>query len=233
MKTLLFSLWSLIKAPLARQLTSMKVWTVIIWMTLTPSSAWLASHGFELSDETVGKIAGYMTIIFGILLGTQGLADHGKAKAEIESRNVQSGRFRVGVAVSLACVLIIAAPFALSSCGWMKRETKAVASDIVDCTKANAVAAALEYGPLVDSVLASALSDTGKVDWKSVKAATKNFALDTGGCVLAAAIERLKQPRGQDSQASPLAVDVADLEAGWTLLRRTQFDGKTFALGGT
>jgi hypothetical protein len=225
MKTALLTFLALIKAPLARLFSSMKFMTFLLGVITTQA----AKYGFEVDPETYWTITG----LFGLLLGAQAATDHGKAKAEIESRNVQSGRFRVGVTLALAGSFIVAAPFALAACGWLKSETKAVASDVVDCTKANAVSAAMEFAPLVDSMLASALSDTGKMDWASVKAATKSFALDTGGCVLAAAIERLKQPRGQDSQASPLAVDLADLEAGWSLLRRTQFEGKMFALGGT
>lgn len=72
--------------PLKRLFLSMKFWTVILWMILTPLASWLAKVGFELSDATVQHIAEYMTLIFSLLLGGQALTDHGKEKAKVEAK---------------------------------------------------------------------------------------------------------------------------------------------------
>ncbi len=72
--------------PLKRLFMSMKVWTVILWMVLTPFTAYFAKVGWELSDTTVQKIAEFMTLIFGILLGVQGATDLGKEKEKEKAK---------------------------------------------------------------------------------------------------------------------------------------------------
>lgn len=65
------------KDALTRLLSSAKFWTAIIALI----SVFAAKYGFEISDQ----MTTLMSVIFAVLLGGQGLTDHGKAAALINA----------------------------------------------------------------------------------------------------------------------------------------------------
>lgn len=212
------------KVALLRLLSSMKFWTAVLGVL----TALGAKYGLEVDPETYWTIVGF----FSLLLGGQALQDHGKAKAEIETRHIQSGFARVHVMLVIVGLgLIVTAN--LPGCAWLKSESKAVAADAIDCTTEKAIELAKEYGPSVELALRSQLSDTGKIDRTSLKALAKSFATETGQCVLAREVVRLLTPRGQDAQSTPLPIDTEDVAAAWEEVRRDEFGGKTFVLEGS
>jgi len=89
MKAALLALWLLLKSPFTRLLSSMKFWTVVIGTVATWFSAWLARHGFDMTDAHVEQVAKYVAYGFGILLAGQGLADHGKEAAKLKGPTVE------------------------------------------------------------------------------------------------------------------------------------------------
>lgn len=113
------------------------------------------------------------------------------------------------------------------NCGAVKQEARAVAGDVVDCTTANARTLTEQFAPLVDSLLRHATGVDGKIDWAPVKDATKQFALDAGGCVVANVVARHLAPRLADPtapQVAGLELDQAALAAGF----RELYPGKKF-----
>lgn len=114
-------------------------------------------------------------------------------------------------------------------CSAVQEEAKNVAHDVVDCTKATAVKAITEYAPAVEQVVVDAIDGHGKLDKDRVKAATVKFASDDARCVLASVVARLMKPPASSPdapQASPLAVDLGDLQA----LHREQLGGLRYKL---
>ncbi len=75
------------KAALARLLGSAKFWTAIIGLCVTAGASLFARYGIEVSTEAVQQTAGTVALIFSILIGAQGIADHGKSAAEIKAAN--------------------------------------------------------------------------------------------------------------------------------------------------
>lgn len=117
------------------------------------------------------------------------------------------------------------------ACGWLKKETKAIASSIIDCTKGEASKAVHELGPVVDAVLTNAIDRDSKVDWNPIRDLTKSFTADIGGCVLSDAISRALAPKPDDPnapKASPLEVDAAALRADFAAFKLERFPGRTF-----
>lgn len=209
------------KTALLALLSSKKFLTTLLG-TLT---AIAAKYGLEVDPEIYWSIVG----LTAVLVGAQGLNDHGKAKAEIETRHIQSGR--IGLEL-LPFVLVFGAVVGVAACGWMKSETKHVAADLVDCTTAKAIELTKEFGPTVDQALLGFLSDTGQIDRSSLTALAKSYATDDARCVLAKSVARLLQGGGNDSQSSPLAVDIGDLGRAWNAVRVEEFGGKNFVLAG-
>lgn len=126
--------------------------------------------------------------------------------------------------LALALTLTFAA---CSSCSSLKQEVKSVASDVVDCTTQNARTLTDQFAPLVDELLRHATGGDGKIDWAPVKDATKQFALDAGGCVLATVVARHQAP----PKADPAAPQVSNLEADPRALLagfRELYPGKRF-----
>lgn len=75
------------KEALAKLFSSAKVWTAILGMLATAGASLLARYGLELSTEAIQQIAITVAGFFGILLGAQGLADHGKAAAQLTAQS--------------------------------------------------------------------------------------------------------------------------------------------------
>ncbi len=79
-------------------------------------------------------------------------------------------------------------------------------------------------------MLRYATGGDGKVDWASVKSATKGFGVDVGGCVLASVVARALAPKSADPNApaaSSLEANPDDLRAGFEELRKS-LGGKSF-----
>lgn len=209
------------KTALLRLFSSMKFWTLLLGLVTSLG----AKHGLEVDAQTYWSIVG----LFGLLLGVQGLNDHGKAKAEIETRHIQSGFARIEV---MAFFVVPVALGVIVGCAALKRETKQAASDVVDCMKPELRERSTELGGVLERSVLSLLSDTGKVDRAGFKSLTSGLKSDAAGCAIATVVSRLSKPRGQDSQASPLAVDALDLQSTWADARREQFGGRVFVGAG-
>lgn len=117
------------KTALVALLESKKVWTTIIGLFATFFGAWLAKHGFDLSDAHTEKVAEGITALFTMLLAGQALADHGKEKAKIEqgpplvvevAAPVEAAKPEGGFA-RLGIILLVAA-IGLAACGASARE---------------------------------------------------------------------------------------------------------------
>ena len=112
-------------------------------------------------------------------------------------------------------------------CSGVKKEAKAIASDVIDCTTENARTLTDQFGPLVDELLRHATGADGKIDWAPVKDATRSFALASGGCVVGNVVARALAPKSTDPdapQVSGLEVDQAQLLSGF----RALYPGKKF-----
>lgn len=138
----------------------------------------------------------------------------------------------VNVAMTVLNVLmIVVLVLMLSSCSWLKSETKETASNVVDCTTANVKALNRQFGPVVEEVLIQATSDDGKVDWDRVKHASRGFAVSTGLCVLANVVSRALLPiqKALDApQSSPLELDQGALRTGWDAMAAELYGGRKF-----
>lgn len=131
----------------------------------------------------------------------------------------------------VATVGVLAVAALIVACASIRREAKAVAGDVVDCTTAHAHQLTEQFGPLVDDMIRAATQPDGRIDWAPIRAATKSFAVDAGGCVLAAAVLRaLTAPAADPAapQLAPHAPDQALLRAGFDDLRRERFGGVRF-----
>lgn len=124
---------------------------------------------------------------------------------DLSNKPPQAGRARLGVLLAIVAFGSLA-----FGCAWFKSEDKAIASDLVDCTKGSAPKAIAEFGPVVDALLVYATGGNGAVNSDAIKDAAKNFGKDVGGCVLADAVARALKPAATGSGApksSPLQSD--------------------------
>lgn len=239
------------KDAFKRMLESMKFWTMVIGLFTTAGATWLAKKGIEVSDETAMQIAITISGLFAILLHAQGQADLGKnapptvnapsstaiaapaaptsvppqAVGEFDA-GAQKGHvnFRValGIAIVGAVVILLAAcPKGITPDG--------VKSDVVDCTKNEISGLTKQFGPLVDSLIIAGLDQsTGKLNWDPIKTATKDFAQDTGMCVLASSVQRVLRAGKPGASLSPLKVDEASIMSGFDAVRSEKAPGKKF-----
>lgn len=176
--------------------------------------------GLQLDNTTVAEIVG----LFAVAIGAQGAADHGKEAAKINVAAAQAMNDNAPAPAKIAQagfasfgLLIFLAFFALIvGCAWFKSESKAVASDVVDCTVSTATSNIKQFGPVLDALLVYATDGGGKINGDAVKAATTGFAKEVGGCVLADTIARALKPAPTDPNApksSPLVADPSSLRA--------------------
>jgi hypothetical protein len=134
-----------------------------------------------------------------------------------DPKQAQAGFARLGLVVIVAVFGVV-----VVGCAWFKSESKAVASDVVDCTKATAVGAIKEFGPAIDALLLYATGANGVVSADAVKDAGKGFAKEIGGCVLADSIARALKPSLPDPNApksSPLVADPDSLRRALATLQ--------------
>lgn len=68
-----------IKEAVVRLLSSMKFWTMVLGII----TALGAKYGFKVDPEIYWSIVG----LFGLLIGAQGLTDHGKEAAKISANS--------------------------------------------------------------------------------------------------------------------------------------------------
>ncbi len=130
----------------------------------------------------------------------------------------------------LLAILVLAVT--CSACGWLQQEAKAARKSIIDCTTSSAKGIEKQFGPVVDQLLLDAAGGDGRVDWSIVKSATKSFAAEAGGCVLAGAVLRALKPRAVDPdapQSSPQIIDPVTLRQGWESVR-ADYGGVKFKL---
>lgn len=237
------------KDALRRLLSSMKTWTLLIGLTAT----FLAKYGIHVDDQTAQYIAGG----FALLLGMQGVTDHGKAAAQITadanreaatdtSESPPTTAVMVNVDASqtermasqpadplqkfspIAVLLLLLT--VLPGCAWFKSEGKALAKEMVDCTTATAKNAVVQFAPVLEGYLVRAIDGNGHVDTDAVKSVAKSFAPEIGGCVIADVFARALKPAPVQAgapAASPLTADPASLHETFEAVR-VQLGGKTF-----
>jgi hypothetical protein len=210
------------KTALLRLFSSMKFWTLLLGLGTSLG----AKYGLNVDPETYWSMVG----LFGLLLGVQGLNDHGKAKAEIETRSIQSGSARLDLLAWLVLPAIAGVLFA-TACTALKSEAKHATSDVVDCMKPQLADRSHELGSVLETSVLSLITDQGHVDKAGFKALTRELKSDAAGCAIAAVVSRLSKPRDQGAPfASPLTVDAGELQAAWAETQRQQFGGRTFVL---
>lgn len=218
-------------------------WIAIIGIITSLFGAWLAKHGFDTSKEHTDRTAEAIAGFWALVVVQQTAADFGKEKAKIEQSNVQidppgptpgpEGGFARLDTLAMVMFLGVGVALVATACGAFQSEVKHAASDAVDCMAPKLLESSRELGSVLDRSLPVLLSDTGKVDRAGFKSLTSGLKSDAAGCAIAAALNRLTQPRGQDSQAAPLSVDAPDVWDAWATVRTEQFGGRAFAVGGS
>ena len=114
-------------------------------------------------------------------------------------------------------------------CSWFKGEAKHAGANIVDCTTDKAQSAIRQFAPTVEQLVVNTVDAAGHADWNMIESATKDFAADVGGCVLAATVTRLLAEAHQSGVMSePLAIDRAELAHRWDQLRLQRYGGALF-----
>jgi hypothetical protein len=117
------------------------------------------------------------------------------------------------------------------ACSALESTAKQTAHDLVDCTTSKAREAIDQYGGVVDAALELATDGSGHVDKGKLLDSAKNFAIDTGGCVLADAIARALSSHSDDPNApksSPLDADPVALRQAFEQLKAEKYGGKSF-----
>ncbi len=94
MKAALLALFGLLKPPLTRTFSSLKFWTVVLGLV----SSQAAKYGLEVDEATYWTVVGF----FGVLLGAQGLQDHGKEAAKLKGPTVEGVGGDVNLTVTKA-----------------------------------------------------------------------------------------------------------------------------------
>lgn len=215
MKTALLALFSMLKMPLCRMLSSLKFWTVIVG-TL---STYLAKKDIVLDPEMAKYVAGF----FALLLAGQGLQDHGKERAKVEA---QRG---FAVVELLVALVAIAGLCSLVACSWLKSETKQTASTVVDCASQQAKELTEQLSPTFEQLLDRATGGDGRIDWPSIDDATSRLKA-TAWCALENTVARIlsRVPLSDGVMSSPLEQNREQLLGGVADLRRRKFAGVTF-----
>lgn len=129
------------------------------------------------------------------------------APKKIDTAPPQAGFVNLRLLPLIAIAMLI-------GCAWFTSERKAVAGDVIDCTKAEAKNAITEFGPAIDALLVLATGGDGNIDTAQLGNAAKNFGKAVGGCVVADAVARALKPAPADPSApksSPLVADPVSL----------------------
>lgn len=242
------------KTALTALLESKKFWTTIIGIITTAFGAWLAKHGFDMSDAHTAQVAQYLSLGFLTLLGGQAATDFGKEKAKLETaRDVayldapatkaaegngldvkladaskQDGYVRIDVLFGLFLAGGVFIGATLTACGWLKSETKKTASDVVDCTTSKAVAAVGEFKEMAKQVVVDSIDSMGKPDVSRLSTVAKTFSAGVGGCVMQAAVKEVVSlvDRAGGVMSASAPVDRDALEQAWSKIAADQFGRK-------
>lgn len=206
-----------IKAALTRLLSSMKFWTMILGFAAT----FLAKYGIKTDAATAEMIA----VGFGILLGAQGLTDHGKAAVQasacptctaaeepapepVVAVPVKKSKSKKGMAAVDAIVLLFGATvfMALVACSDMAdcrvaervNMPKCVALNaLIDCTKGEIPQIIVTVGPVVEKVIGESTGADGSVDWDHVEKTIGTLGATYGACILGAILQDRKHPKAK------------------------------------
>lgn len=138
--------------------------------------------------------------------------------------------FRI-IRVIFQLALVCSIGWLLFGCSWLKDEATTIKDGVVDCTKAESAKVVHDLGPLAEVALVQAIGPDNKVDWKPIEALFKGAAVDVGGCVLAAAVQKIlipPTPQANAPKSEPIAVDKAALIGGWRAFATGHFAGAVF-----
>lgn len=117
----------------------------------------------------------------------------------------------------------------LSGCSWFRSEAKHAGYTTIDCTTSKAKDAIKQFAPTVEQLIVNTIDTAGRADWNMVESATKDFAADVGGCVLAATVSRLLAEAQQAGvMSAPIEIDHTDLARRWEQLRASRYGGALF-----
>jgi hypothetical protein len=237
--TMLSAIWPPIRLLLVRFFTSLKVWTAIVGAL----SVYLAKKGIILDPSIAGELAMFAAV----LLGAQGLADHGKEKAKVEAARDMA--YMTAPAVKAAdapeepasekgfirfdtiCLMLFVSAILVAAvgtgCGWLKKEGTAVKQRAIACSKAVVATEIAQWTPMVKQVVARATTGEGKIDWPSIDDATSALTADAF-CVVRHTVQSLlKQAEGAVMSAG-VELDKEDAAAGLEALQRKRFPDVVF-----
>lgn len=244
------------KTALIGLLQMKKFWLALIGLASTLFGAWLAKHGFDLSDAHVEKVAESIAFFFGLALSGLALQDQGKEKARIEADRdkaylnapavndnedpnhpaadsvdltKQAGFIRFDTACGILFVALVLFGALMTACTWIKGETTKTARAAVDCGKELAKKEVSQWTPMVKQVVSRATDQsTGKIDWPSVDDATSALRAE-GFCVVKKTVADLvAQAADSLVKSSPLTVDPEDAEKNLDALQARRYPGVEF-----
>lgn len=131
---------------------------------------------------------------------------------------------------------IVASVAAWTGCQQLKSAAQEGKALVVDCTKAEAVRAITELGPLVEETLIDAILPDAKVTLDPLKSAAQRWTADIGGCILADIVARAQREPDSDPAApksstlTPLQTHRDDLRKAFDEFKAARFSGVTFQL---
>lgn len=223
-------------------LQSKKFWITLIGGAMTACSALFAKYGLEVSDAAVQQVATTVTVLFTVLLGAQGLADHGKEKAKIETGVLSPPSPTPAPVVtttqlSLLLILALAVTVTQPACDTLKNSGTRTATSAIDCLQPSLIKTGVELKPTYQALLRAATGGDGKIDWGQIRPAVSSLKEPALRCAFSAVVsEAMHAVRNAVSgvMSSPLEVDKADLTSGYEAIRKDFFSGETYKLeGGT
>lgn len=136
---------------------------------------------------------------------------------------------------SLIALTIICALGACSGgCAGAAQHAGNVAAGTIDCLAPTAAEAVATFAPALATVVRSATSPDGHVDWAPIKDTAASLKTPAAQCVLAAVIKEALVPPKESAaapQSSPAALDTASLLAGWEA-QRSEWGGARYQLAG-
>jgi hypothetical protein len=109
-----------------------------------------------------------------------------------------------------------------------------VAASTIDCLAPTAAQAVATFAPALATVVRSATSPDGHVDWAPIKDTAVSLKTPAAQCVLASVIKEALAPPKESAaapQSSPAALDVESLTAGWEE-QRAAWGGARYQLAG-
>jgi hypothetical protein len=190
--------------------------------------------GYKTTEWWLSKIAILLSSLFAAnVIPTNGIAAKIAVIAAITLTTLgyQVTRGMVKSASAGMLILVVLLASSQPACGWLKHEAHDAKLALVDCTKGAAKDAALQFGPVVEALVAQASGPDGKLSAAPVKELAKGFTREIGGCAVAKAFASLLAPAAAGSgapKAAQLELDPASVRAVFEDLRREQFGGATF-----